>query len=41
MEDHSGWLRAACYPAPGESETDAVRREIVAAREAVAILDSS
>lgn len=41
MEDFGGWLRAACYPQPGESEDAAIRREVVAARRGMALLDSS
>ncbi len=41
MENHSGWLRAACYPRNGETEDQAIHRETVAARNAVTLFDSS
>lgn len=41
MEIHSGWLRAACYPQPGESEDQAIRREVLSARNGVALFDGS
>jgi sarcosine oxidase, subunit alpha len=41
MEDHSGWLRPACYLQNGETENQAIDREVRGARNAVALLDSS
>jgi sarcosine oxidase, subunit alpha len=41
MEDHSGWLRPAYYLLKGETEHQAIDREIRSARSAVALLDSS
>lgn len=41
MEDHSGWLRAAYYQRNGEDEEQCVRREVLAARNAVTVFDSS
>jgi sarcosine oxidase, subunit alpha len=41
MEDHSGWLRAACYPRSGESERNAITREARAARTHASLFDSS
>ncbi len=41
MEEHSGWLRPAYYLKTGETEHQAIGREIRAARNAVALLDSS
>ena len=41
MEDYGGWERPAFYPRPGETEEDAVRREVLAVRGAVGILDAS
>jgi sarcosine oxidase subunit alpha len=41
MEDHSGWLRPAYYPRRGESEAQAIDREVRAARSTVALFDSS
>lgn len=41
MEDHGGWLRPACYPRTGESEAQAIEREVRAARSSVALFDSS
>ncbi|HLG52633.1 MAG TPA: sarcosine oxidase subunit alpha family protein [Steroidobacteraceae bacterium] len=36
-----GWLRPACYPRPGESMQQAIRREALAVRNAVGIYDAS
>ena len=41
FEDHSGWLRPAFYPLEGESEQQAILREVTAARQGVALFDSS
>jgi sarcosine oxidase subunit alpha len=41
MEDHSGWLRAAYYQRNGEDEESSIRREVLAARNAVTVFDSS
>lgn len=41
LEDHGGWLRPAYYLRPGESEAAAILREVHAARNAVALFDSS
>ncbi len=41
MEDFGGWLRPFCYRQPGESEHDAITREVLAVRSAVGILDYS
>lgn len=41
MEDYGGWLRPAVLPRPGESEEAAIRREVLAVREGVGILDYS
>jgi sarcosine oxidase subunit alpha len=41
MEDHSGWLRPAYYLKSGETEDDAIEREVRAARAGVALFDSS
>ena len=41
MEDHSGWLRPACYRESGETEERAIDREVRAARSTVALFDSS
>jgi heterotetrameric sarcosine oxidase alpha subunit len=35
------WLRPSCYPRPGESERDAIRRETLAARNGVGLVDVS
>jgi sarcosine oxidase subunit alpha len=35
------WQRPSCYPRPGESEEDAVRREVRAVRGKVGLLDAS
>ena len=36
-----GWTRPACYPRPGESLQDAIRREALAVRNSVGIYDAS
>lgn len=41
MENHGGWLRAAYYPRSNETEDAAVRREVLATRNGVALFDSS
>ena len=41
MEDHSGWLRPAYYLRTGETEDQAIDREVRMARSAVALFDSS
>lgn len=41
MEDHSGWLRPACYVRPGETEQQAIAREARAARRQASLFDSS
>jgi sarcosine oxidase, subunit alpha len=41
MEDHSGWLRPAYYLRNGETEVEAIDREVRMARSAVALFDSS
>ncbi len=41
MEDHSGWQRAAYYPKQGETEAQAIEREVLAARNGVTLFDSS
>jgi sarcosine oxidase subunit alpha len=41
LEDHSGWLRPAYYLKTGETESQAIDREVRGARSAVALLDSS
>jgi len=41
MEDHSGWQRAAYYPQQGETEAQAIQREVLAARNNVTLFDSS
>jgi|TARA_B100000767_G_scaffold43142_1_gene37068 sarcosine oxidase subunit alpha len=40
-EDHSGWLRPAYYAREGETEEQSITREAMAARQAVALFDSS
>ena len=39
--EYGGWMRPACYPQPGEGIADAVRRESLAARNAVGLFDAS
>jgi sarcosine oxidase subunit alpha len=41
MEDHSGWYRPAFYLRTGETEAQSIRREALAARSGVVLLDSS
>lgn len=41
MEDYGGWLRPVCYVQAGESEQEAVTREVFAVRRAAGILDYS
>ena len=41
FDEYGGWQRPACYPGPGESEAQAIQREVCAARSAVAVLDAS
>src|SRR5581483_5075406 len=41
FEDVGQWKRARFYPRPGEDMAAAVRRECLAARDAVALLDAS
>jgi sarcosine oxidase, subunit alpha len=41
MEDYGGWHRPAYYPNVNESETNAVTREVLAARSGVGIFDGS
>jgi sarcosine oxidase subunit alpha len=41
FEDVGQWKRARCYPRPGEDMAAAVRRECLAARDRVALLDAS
>jgi sarcosine oxidase subunit alpha len=40
FEDY-GWQRPDCYPRPGESPQDAVRREVLAVRTGVGVFDNS
>lgn len=41
MENYGGWLRAACLPRPGESEAQALDREVRAVRDGVGLFDAS
>jgi sarcosine oxidase, subunit alpha len=41
MDDYGGWLRPAYYPQEGEKEVDALRREVLAVRNHVGIMDYS
>lgn len=41
MESHSGWQRPAFYPIDQETEEEAIRREVLAVRNDVGLLDSS
>lgn len=41
MEPYGAWLRPAFYPRPGETERDAVNREVLAVRQSVGLFDAS
>jgi sarcosine oxidase subunit alpha len=41
MEPVGDWRRAYCYPKTGESQQDAINREIMVVREKVGVLDAS
>lgn len=41
LEDHGGWLRAAYYRCSGESEQEAIHREVDTARHGAVLFDSS
>jgi sarcosine oxidase subunit alpha len=41
FREYGGWMRPACYPQAGESVADAVKREALAARNAVGLFDGS
>lgn len=41
FEEYGGWMRPAAYLRPGESEADAVRREVLAVRTGVGIFEAS
>jgi sarcosine oxidase subunit alpha len=41
FEDYGGWLRPACYPAPGEGMLDAEQREVLAVRQGVGLFEGS
>jgi sarcosine oxidase subunit alpha len=41
FREFGGWMRPACYPAAGEGIADAVKREALAARNAVGLFDGS
>ncbi|MHA7815118.1 MAG: 2Fe-2S iron-sulfur cluster-binding protein [Pseudohaliea sp.] len=41
LEEYGGWQRPACYLRSGETEDDAVQREVLAVRRAAGLLDYS
>ncbi|BBK33689.1 sarcosine oxidase subunit alpha [Stella humosa] len=41
FEEYGGWMRPACYPAPGEGREAAIRREAAAVRAGVGLFDAS
>jgi sarcosine oxidase subunit alpha len=41
LQEYGGWLRPACYPAPGESEQEAELREALLVRNRVGLFDGS
>lgn len=41
MEPYGGWLRPACFPAAGETEAQAIRREVLTVRRHVGLFEAS
>lgn len=41
LDEYGGWMRPAAYPRPGESESYAVHREVLAVRNGVGIFEAS
>ena len=41
LDEYGGWMRPAAYPRAGESEEDAVRREVLAVRAGVGLFEAS
>jgi len=41
MEEYGGWMRPAYYPVAGESEVEAIGREVLAVRSGVGIFEAS
>lgn len=41
LDEYGGWMRPAAYPHPGESEEDAIRREVLAVRSGVGLFEAS
>lgn len=41
FEEYGGWMRPAAYPRPGESEADAVHREVKHVRDGVGLFEAS
>ncbi|MBB4632853.1 sarcosine oxidase subunit alpha family protein [Sphingosinicella soli] len=41
LDEYGGWMRPAAYPQPGETEADAVRREVLAIRSGAGIFEAS
>jgi len=41
FDEYGGWLRPACYPRVGESQEQAIDREVLAVRERVGLFDGS
>jgi sarcosine oxidase subunit alpha len=41
FRDYGAWYRPGCYPRPGESEAQAIEREVLAVRRNVGLMDGS
>jgi sarcosine oxidase subunit alpha len=41
FDEYGGWLRPACYPRAGESQAQAIHREVLAVRHGVGLFDGS
>lgn len=41
LDEYGSWMRPAAYPRPGESEEDAIRREVLAVRSGVGLFEAS
>jgi sarcosine oxidase subunit alpha len=41
FDEYGGWLRPACYPRVGESQAQAIHREVLAVRRRVGLFDGS
>ena len=41
MTEYGGWQRPSCFPRPGENDSAAIRREVLAVRNAAGVFDAS